>query len=527
MDRSLPIYIVIDCSESMVGEPQQAVVKGVNSLCADLKSDPSALESVRISIIVFSGIAKQIVPLTELERFSLPMLPIGPGTCLGSAFDLLLQCIQREVRKTTSISKGDYKPMVFLMTDGSPTDDWRPSVAHFYQTMGGTDRVNVIAVACGPDASSSALKEVASTVLSMADTSMGSFSSLFKWLSMSVRTVSVGLGHQGIGIHLPDLPSNIVQAPNLPSMEGPPSQIILAAHCSSDRRKGYLMRYRRSVSPPLTYEAERSYPVGPDYFGEAAASLRGDVVDTSKLHGYPPCPYCQNPGWTLAEDGYSLICSPKKHVFKGRTQVFFVLDVTGSMREEIGGVKEGIQDFIEAVSGQERMEVEVGLIAFRDVGLERIGKQPQMPEVLQFWNRPFTSDATAFKTKVANLKAWGGGGNAEESSLDALVRVCSQPFSSNSSRVLVLITDQPPYKHDGLCGDITIDSVVKSMQKAEIDQLHLILPAAERIRRPFIPLISTFSGGIYDLDKGVRTVQAFRQILQNVGQSIKVLSQRG
>lgn len=518
MQRRLPIYLLLDCSESMVGGPHQAVQQGIQMLCNDLKGDPMALETAWISVIAFSRGAHQLVPLTEVLQFQPPQLPIGPGTNLGAALDLLAQCIQREVRKSTPTEKGDWKPMVFVLTDGVPTDDWQSALARLNTAVGQNSMI-LVAIGCGDDVDAGLLAQIAPTVLLMKQASAADFSALFKWMSVSLVTTK----------GWPGLPPHIVQVPAGQPAAPPkhPSQIILAAHCSQNPSRGYLMRYRRTTTQAGAYDAEGAYPVGPDYFGEASVSSSGQMVDTGKLRGCPACPYCRNPAWAASPNGRDLVCARTAQTAGGKTQVMFVLDVTGSMRNEIDGVKDGIRDFVDTLRGQERAEIEVGLVAFRDVGLERLGKKPQMPEVLQFGGRAFTTDTEAFKASVGKLKPHGGGGNAEESSLDALVLAAGQQFSPEAAKVLILITDQIPYERDGLRGDITQQTAVGALKEARIDQLHMVLPVNQRVRTPFASLHGQIPGKTFDLDSGVRTSQAFGQVLQGIGRSIKIMTQKG
>ena len=202
--RRLPVYLMLDCSGSMAGEPIEAVRMGLRSLLSDLKSDPQALETVWMSIITFDSSAKQLSPLTEIGTFQEPTIDASGSTAMGEALKLVGQCIEKEVRKTTASQKGDWKPLVFLMTDGQPTDSWEKPADELKKRK----PANVIACAAGPGADDSALKRITETVVRLQDTSPGALGAFMKWVTASIKTtsasVSAGQGDQAV--NLPALP---------------------------------------------------------------------------------------------------------------------------------------------------------------------------------------------------------------------------------------------------------------------------------------------------------------------------------
>ena len=54
--RRLPVYLLLDCSGSMYGEPIEAVKNGVQVLVSTLRQDPYALETAYLSIITFDSV---------------------------------------------------------------------------------------------------------------------------------------------------------------------------------------------------------------------------------------------------------------------------------------------------------------------------------------------------------------------------------------------------------------------------------------------------------------------------------------
>ena len=191
--RRLPVYLLLDCSGSMYGEPIEAVKNGVQVLVSTLRQDPYALETAYLSIITFDSSAQQVVPLTELSAFQQPNIQASGCTALGEALSLLAQKADQEVTKTTMEKKGDWKPLVFIMTDGEPTDDLNKGLAEFKKRKWGM----VVACAAGAGANTDTLKKITECVVSLDTADSATIKAFFKWVSASVSSGSMKVEETG------------------------------------------------------------------------------------------------------------------------------------------------------------------------------------------------------------------------------------------------------------------------------------------------------------------------------------------
>lgn len=190
MARRLPVYLLLDVSGSMTGEPITSVQNGVQIMVSALMGDPQALESAYLSVITFSNSAEQIVPLTELSQFNPPQLKAGGMTSLGEALKFVALCADREVVKNTPESKGDWKPLVFIMTDGGATDDVEKGLVEFRKKKWGI----VVACGAGSGADTAELSKITEAVVTLDTTDSASIRAFFKWVSASVSTSSKSVG---------------------------------------------------------------------------------------------------------------------------------------------------------------------------------------------------------------------------------------------------------------------------------------------------------------------------------------------
>lgn len=287
--RRLPVYLLLDCSESMAGPAIEAVGRGVEALVNELRRDPHTLEAAHLSVITFDRAARQVVPLTDLFGFTTPQLKVRTGTALGAALRLLRECVEREVVKASATTKGDYKPLVFLLTDGQPTDDWESAAEELRRQS--PQPANVYAIGCGPDVDNAVLRSVTDIVLHLDELSPDVLSRFFVWMSASVRSASLRPDSLGLAPLPQDLLSRAAEGE---AFDPSPRQVFLHARCSRSGRP-YLMRFARrgpARSPgDDRYEAIAAHPLDELEEGESDAL---PPIPSEALDGCPSCPYCEN-----------------------------------------------------------------------------------------------------------------------------------------------------------------------------------------------------------------------------------------
>lgn len=284
----------------------------------ELRTDPYALETVFVSVIVFAGKEKVLSPLTELYKFYPPQFPIGGGTSLGTALDCLMNDIDKSVKKTTVEMKGDWKPIIFLFTDGMPTDNPQQAFnrwnAHYKR------KANLVCISIGDNTDTKMLGKISDNVLRLNDTGEQSFKAFFKWVTASIKSTSVSVTDMGTDeIQLASTSGiDLEKVDTTKDCTVDENFVVLLGKCSNTKKE-YLIKYAKRVGKipgleqldvkGIDYKLVGAYPIDDKAYEELSDGKSNRNINTMSLIGVPTCPCCGNQfGVVVCECG-NIMCS--------------------------------------------------------------------------------------------------------------------------------------------------------------------------------------------------------------------------
>ncbi|MCK5918563.1 MAG: VWA domain-containing protein [Cocleimonas sp.] len=120
-----PCILLLDTSKSMQGNAIAELNAGLQAFKDSVSNDELAMQRIEIAIVTFGGAVNIVQDFITVDQFIPPILSVNGLTPMGEAIDVALDHLQdrKQIYRQNGVSY--YRPWIFLITDGEPTDDWK------------------------------------------------------------------------------------------------------------------------------------------------------------------------------------------------------------------------------------------------------------------------------------------------------------------------------------------------------------------------------------------------------------------
>ena len=180
-----PCILLLDVSGSMSGRPINELNAGLVTFRDELLADPLALKRVELGIVTFGPVHVE-QPFTSAANFLPPILFAQGDTPMGAAITKALDMVEERKREYRANGISYYRPWIFLITDGAPTDEWQAAANKVFR---GEEDKRFAFFSIGVQGAD--MKTLAQISVRQPLPLQGlQFRELFSWLSSSLRSVS-------------------------------------------------------------------------------------------------------------------------------------------------------------------------------------------------------------------------------------------------------------------------------------------------------------------------------------------------
>jgi uncharacterized protein YegL len=197
-----PCMLLLDTSASMGGEPINLLNEGIRAFKDELSADAMAAKRAEIAVITF-GPVQVVSDFQTADMFQPPVLGAKGDTPMGAAIEAGLTLLEQRKQAYRSSGISYYRPWIFLITDGGPTDYWQAAsekvrageaANHFSFFAVGVEGARMDMLAQIATRKPLGLKELR-------------FRDLFLWLASSINSVSRSAAGDSVPLQNPATPS--------------------------------------------------------------------------------------------------------------------------------------------------------------------------------------------------------------------------------------------------------------------------------------------------------------------------------
>lgn len=200
----LACVLLLDTSGSMSGEPIESLNRGIRQFIEQTSMDEMAQKRVDVAVIAFDDEPRVEMDFTPVSQMEPVTLTAGGCTAMGAAIQMAIDKVKERSRFYASLGTQCFKPWIFMITDGAPTDDITAAAARIREeeSKGTHGKLKFFALGVnGYDKET--LFSLTKRVMELENTD---FSGIFNWMSESMCAISVS--RVGENVPLGNLPDN-------------------------------------------------------------------------------------------------------------------------------------------------------------------------------------------------------------------------------------------------------------------------------------------------------------------------------
>ena len=122
--------LLLDVSHSMSGRPIDELNAGLRLFEQEVKQDELASLRTEIAIVTFDSDVNVVQDFVTVDEFTAPTLRTGAVTALGTGLREAVSMIRDRKQVYRDNGVNYYRPSIFLITDGEPTDtNWQAAAS--------------------------------------------------------------------------------------------------------------------------------------------------------------------------------------------------------------------------------------------------------------------------------------------------------------------------------------------------------------------------------------------------------------